>query len=531
MAIEVEMTQPDTLNADVGPARTVIANGPKGDKGDDGFSPTVSVAETDGGHRVSITDIDGTKSFDVTNGADGKTGSKGDDGFSPTVSVRDIDGGHRVSITDADGTNSFDVLDGEKGEPGSKGGDGVSPTLAITETNNGHRISITDASGTKSFDVTNGTDGAKGADGTDGISPTITITSVDGGHRVSISDANSIKEFDVLDGKDGSGSGDMSAATYDPANGRKQIAFDADLKSHTQNSVVHITQEERSKWNAKGNGDMAAEIYDPAGGGKQMAFEEDLKAHTSDAIRHITAEERTAWNSKGDGDMKTSLYDPAGGGKQMAFADELDSHAGDVNNPHKTTASQVGADAYGTAESKVSAHNSSATAHGDIRQALAGKETAGSAAAVQANLDTHTGDKVIHITAAERTAWNGKQAKLTGTAGQVVGFDASGNAAAQDAASGGSSAAMFTATLLASGWTDDGSYSRQTVTVTGLKASYNAPPDVDCELTGTDADGDSAVLQGWALVHICQTAENALTALCIGSAPDVNIPIVIRVFE
>lgn len=484
MAIEVEMTQPDTLNADVGPARTVIANGPKGDKGDDGFSPTVSVAETDGGHRVSITDIDGTKSFDVTNGADGKTGSKGDDGFSPTVSVRDIDGGHRVSITDADGTNSFDVLDGEKGEPGSKGGDGVSPTLAITETNDGHRISITDASGTKSFDVTNGTDGAKGADGTDGISPAITITSVDGGHRVSISDADGIKEFDVLDGKDGSGSGDMSAATYDPANGRKQIAFDADLKSHTQNGVVHITQEERSKWNAKGNGDMAAEIYDPAGGGKQMAF-----------------------------------------------ADELDSHTDDVNNPHKTTASQVGADAYGTAESKVSAHNSSATAHGDIRQALAGKETAGSAAAVQTNLDAHTGDKVIHITAAERTAWNGKQAKLTGTAGQVVGFDASGNAVAQDAASGGSSAAMFTATLLASGWTDNGSYSRQTVTVTGLKASYNAPPDVDCELTGTDADGDSAVLQGWALVHICQTAENALTALCIGSAPDVNIPIVIRAFE
>lgn len=40
---------------------------------------------------------------------------KGDDGFSPTVSISTIDGGHRVTITDATGTNTFDVMDGSDG--------------------------------------------------------------------------------------------------------------------------------------------------------------------------------------------------------------------------------------------------------------------------------------------------------------------------------------------------------------------------------------------------------------------------------
>lgn len=37
---------------------------------------------------------------------------KGDDGFSPTVSVSNITGGHKVTITDASGEHSFNVMDG-----------------------------------------------------------------------------------------------------------------------------------------------------------------------------------------------------------------------------------------------------------------------------------------------------------------------------------------------------------------------------------------------------------------------------------
>ncbi len=48
----------------------------------------------------------------------------GADGVSPSVSVTDITGGHRVTIVDAQGTHVFDVMNGEKGDPGS-GGDNV----------------------------------------------------------------------------------------------------------------------------------------------------------------------------------------------------------------------------------------------------------------------------------------------------------------------------------------------------------------------------------------------------------------------
>lgn len=48
-------------------------------------------------------------------GVTGPAGEDGNDGISPTVTVTDITGGHRITITDADGAHSFDVLDGEDG--------------------------------------------------------------------------------------------------------------------------------------------------------------------------------------------------------------------------------------------------------------------------------------------------------------------------------------------------------------------------------------------------------------------------------
>ena len=42
-------------------------------------------------------------------------GNNGDPGVSPTVTVTDITGGHRITITDADGPHSFDVMNGPDG--------------------------------------------------------------------------------------------------------------------------------------------------------------------------------------------------------------------------------------------------------------------------------------------------------------------------------------------------------------------------------------------------------------------------------
>ena len=45
---------------------------------------------------------------------------------------------------------------------------------------------------------------------------------------------------------------------------------------------------------------------------------------------------------------------------------------------------------------------------------------------------SHASDETIHVTAEEKTAWNAKQDTITGTSGQIVGFDENGSAIAQD---------------------------------------------------------------------------------------------------
>ncbi len=90
---------------------------------------------------------------------------------------------------------------------------------------------------------------------------------------------------------------------------------------------------------------------------------------------------------------------------------------------------------------------------------------------------------------------------------------------------------QYTGTLLASGWSEDShGYQAQTITITGLKASYDVDPQWDVALSGTDPDADAALLEGFALIHNYTTGANSLTAQCIGAAPAINIPIKVVVF-
>lgn len=90
---------------------------------------------------------------------------------------------------------------------------------------------------------------------------------------------------------------------------------------------------------------------------------------------------------------------------------------------------------------------------------------------------------------------------------------------------------QYTGTLLASSWAADShGYQSQTITITGLKASYNIDPQWDVALSGTDPDADAALLEGFALIHNYVTGANSLTAQCIGKAPTVNVPVKVVVF-
>lgn len=234
--------------------------GPKGEKGDDGFSPTISVQNVVGGHTLTITDVSGTKTVNVMNGADGDTGPagpkgekgdtgdrgaqgdpglpgeigpqgpdgpKGNDGFSPTVEVTDIDGGHQVTITDVNGPHTFIVKNGKdgvgeegSGEPGEAAGFGeVTATVddnvgipEVTVTTSGPNTAknfnfefknIKGEKGETGDEGSEGPTGPKGEKGEPGYSPTIEVEDGEGEHTVTITDAEGPHEFTVHDGEKG----------------------------------------------------------------------------------------------------------------------------------------------------------------------------------------------------------------------------------------------------------------------------------------------------------------------------------------
>lgn len=71
-----------------------IEQGGGGGSGESGFSPIVEITPIENGHRVTITDVNGAKSFDVFNGekgADGHTPVKGVDYFTEADKAEIVD--------------------------------------------------------------------------------------------------------------------------------------------------------------------------------------------------------------------------------------------------------------------------------------------------------------------------------------------------------------------------------------------------------------------------------------------------------
>ena len=96
--------------------------------------------------------------------------------------------------------------------------------------------------------------------------------------------------------------------------------------------------------------------------------------------------------------------------------------------------------------------------------------------------------------------------------------------------------AVYTATLTAAGWVTSGAWKTQTVSVTGLKASYNAAPFVDVALSGTDAAADAELSKAWLGISATAIADTAADSLTVKfpatvDTPTVNIPIRITTYD
>lgn len=117
-------------------------------KGNDGYSPTAIVTKNGNTTTVTITDINGTTTSEIVDGADGSNGS---DGYSPTTLVTKIDNGYDIVITDSNGEKSFQIYNGTNGLNGT---DGYSPTI-VEKTNEPGNYVLTITDKNNSFDTPN----------------------------------------------------------------------------------------------------------------------------------------------------------------------------------------------------------------------------------------------------------------------------------------------------------------------------------------------------------------------------------------
>ena len=218
-----------------------------------------------------------------------------------------------------------------------------------------------------------------------------------------------------------------------------------------------------------------------------------------------------------------------------------------------------GKEASGTAAAAVTAHNKDTAAHQDIRNALAGKEAAGAAAAVQSNLTAHAGNTTVHVTAAQKTTWDGKAAgkhasqhgangsdPITpdaigaiaatdkGTAGGVASLDTDGKVPASQLPEI-SSVKTYTATI-GTTWVEDENtgVKTQSVAIAGVTAQNTAL--VDHAYTGGGTSDDYAafveaenqylncITNGYA-----ETYDGGIKFTIFGDANTVAIPIVAEV--
>ena len=86
----------------------VLQGNVKGDTGQAGFSPEVTIIDIIGGHAVNITDQDHPygQDFEVMDGTDG---------FSPYITTEAVVGGTRVTVNNEGSASSFVVYNGNGG--------------------------------------------------------------------------------------------------------------------------------------------------------------------------------------------------------------------------------------------------------------------------------------------------------------------------------------------------------------------------------------------------------------------------------
>lgn len=179
-------------------------------------APTLTLEQTSTGATYTATDLNGTTSVTILNGAKGDTGATGATGNG--ISEIQIVGYSQDMLTTyysmnfTNGTHyDYSITNGRNGTNGTNGTNGQSAsitgaTATITNTVGIPSVTIT-AGGTAlarsfnfAFSNLKGQPGANGANGQDGISPTATVTSTSTGAIISVTDRNGTTTANISNG-------------------------------------------------------------------------------------------------------------------------------------------------------------------------------------------------------------------------------------------------------------------------------------------------------------------------------------------
>ncbi|XBD73395.1 hypothetical protein ABFY27_10890 [Akkermansia massiliensis] len=136
------------------------------------------------------------------------------------------------------------------------------------------------------------------------------------------------------------------------------LASRDEITEHSENKAVHLTEEERTTWNAKADASTLSGKVDTG----------TFTAHETNTAVHITNEEREKWNAR---TMK---------GVVTATQDELDEHT-ENTTVHITEEERI------TWNAKVDSSELGSKVSTDT-------------------FNTHKNDSSVHITAQERNKWN-----------------------------------------------------------------------------------------------------------------------------
>lgn len=404
------------------------------------------------------------------------------------VKAAEIDGRGHLLLTLTDGTVAdLGSAVGPQGKKGDKGDTGAKGDTG-EKGDKGDKGEKGDTGNTGAT----GAQGIQGVQGEPGYSPTVAISKTGKVTTVTITDENGDHVFKINDGQDGTGSGDMHTSTYDPTGKAQDIFAYADAQAGA----------------AMDKATAAASAASSAQSAASRAQSAASSAQVAATRAQDTADTKLA--KSGDGSNVTSGISIAETRSNIQAGEKLSTMFGKIYRYF----ADLGSLAFKSTVAKSDLAE-------DVQTSLGKADTA-----MQSYKET---DPTV-------PSWAKAEKKPTYTASEVGAVPTSrkvnGKALSADITLG----AVYTATLTAAGWVTSGAWKTQTVSVTGLKASYNAAPFVDVALSGTDAAADAELSKAWLGISasaIANTAANSLTVKFPATVdtPTVNIPIRITTYD